>query len=167
MARARGRITALDASATGAIQASVPWSDCSGERRLVHALLRWLIHTGRIGSKTVVALEVPWRGRRIDLALATDVGRVSTFEFKGHASRRVFEQAIYNSHAAHRSYVVVGSQPSLGSLDLARDAGVGVIAVNGSVQMLVAPAPHEIDVLSADRLAASIRERAMRSCLIP
>lgn len=148
----------LQPSLSGALQAAELWEGDGGERRMVAAMLRWMLQARWFGSATTAAFEVPWRGRRIDLVTVNGKGQLSSFEFKLGGTRRVFEQAIYNSASSHRSYVVSGGVPGERYRELARSQGIGIFVVNGSANLLERPAlcaPHP-------QLIAALRERALR-----
>lgn len=132
---------AAEASQRRALELAREWEVRPGERSMLASLLGYLTRTRRIGTSTLVALEVPWRGRRIDLATMSGGGITSAFELKREASARVFEQAIYNRQAVHRSWVVVPTAPSARSLQLADEVGVGVVQVNGRVRIWTGPNP--------------------------
>jgi hypothetical protein len=112
----------------------------TGEASLLPCLMRWLIATGRIRARTHVAFEVPWLGRRVDLALLTGRGTTSAFELKLGRIQRVLEQASYNDLSFHRSWVVVGNRPKSDGLEWARHLGLGLIVVRPpSVTLLLRP----------------------------
>jgi hypothetical protein len=137
------------------------WEERPGERRMVAALLRWLVSARWIGSASRAAFEVPWRGRRIDLVTMTGRGQLSAFEFKLGGTRRVFEQAMYNSISAHRSWVVSGSRPSVEYLDLAREQGLGIFVVNGSVELVQRPLQRVPPPTLSRRLLEQARVRSV------
>ena len=70
-------------------------------------------------------------------------GGLTTFEFKLGGTRRVFEQAIYNYGSAHRSYVVSSARPRPDYQELARTQGLGVLVVNGKVELVHRARAHE------------------------
>lgn len=133
----------------------------TGEAVLLPTLLRWLVATGRVRTRTRVAHEVPWLGRRVDLALLTGRGVTSAFELKIGRLQRVIEQAAYNQASFHRSWVVTGNRPKADGLHWALELGVGVIVVQGGdVIPLVAPAVQAPHPAAAKRLRAAIESRA-------
>ena len=143
-------------SLSEALAVAEQWEHSPGERRMVAGLLRWLVAAGWLGSASRAAFEVPWRGRRIDLVTITGRGQLSAFEFKLGGTRRVFEQAIYNSGSAHRSYVVSGAHPRSDYRELARSQGLGIFVVNGRVELLQRPAAKKPQT----ELARALRHQA-------
>jgi preprotein translocase subunit Sss1 len=120
-------------------------------------LLRWLLNVGWLGSASMAAYEVPWRGRRIDLVTTNGRGQLTAFEFKMNGTRRVFEQAMYNGISAHRSFVVSAVRPSKEYQDLAKEHGLGLIVVNGKVDLLRRSALRKPDAV----LARNLRIKAL------
>jgi hypothetical protein len=104
-----------------------------GEARLLDPLLEWLRQTRRINADTRVAFELPWFGRRVDLATLTRTRRAAAYELKLDSLGRALEQASYNRLAFDRSYVVTGSVPRAENLALAAEQGIGLIVVRGGV----------------------------------
>lgn len=132
----------------------------TGESALLPPLMRWLVATGRVGSQTVVAQEVPWLGRRVDLALLNGRGVTTAFELKIGRIQRVIEQAAYNRASFHRSWIVTGNQPREDGIRWATQLGVGLIVIRKD---LVSPlviadkqSPHA-EALKRLRSAISIR----------
>ena len=144
-------------SVSEAMELAERWETMPGERRMVASLLRWLVNARWLGSASRAAFEVPWRGRRIDLVTINSKGCVSAFEFKLGGTARAFEQALYNSASAHRSFIVSGGNPTPEYRALANAQGLGVFVVNGSVRLLERP------VLQDPRpdLVAALRHRAL------
>jgi len=137
------------------------WEGAGGERRMVAGVLRWLLSAGWLGAASQAAFEVPWRGRRIDLVVVGGKGQLSAFEFKLGGTRRVFEQALYNAAATHRSYVVCGSRPGPRYEQLARAQGLGIFVVNGSTELVQRPSARRPAAELSRALRARTRERAM------
>jgi len=136
----------------------------AGEAALMPTLMRWLILTGRVRSRTLVAHEVPWLGRRVDLALLTARGVTTAFELKIGRLQRVIEQAAYNCGSFHRSWVVTGNRPKAEGLQWARELGVGLIVVQHDAALaLVAPAVHRPHPAAVRRLRTAIHARAGRA----
>lgn len=132
-----------------------------GESALVPALMRWLVATGRVRTQTTVAHEVPWLGRRVDLALLTGRGVTTAFELKIGRLQRVLEQAAYNRASFHRSWVVTGNRPQPDGLRWADELGVGLLVVqHGDVIMMATPALQEPHPAAVKRLRAAIQARA-------
>jgi hypothetical protein len=133
----------------------------AGEAALLPHLVGWLIATGRIRSRTRVAYEVPWLGRRVDLALLTARGTTSAFELKLGGLQRVLEQASYNELSFHRSWVVVGNRPQSTGLEWVRRLGLGLILVcPPSVALLVPPRGALPNPIIAKRVRSAIAARA-------
>lgn len=132
-----------------------------GEAALMPTLMRWLIATGRVRSQTRVVAELPWLGRRVDLALLTGRGLTTAFELKIGRLQRVIEQAAYNSASFHRSWVVTGNRPKAEGLRWARDLDVGLLVVRGgAVIPLVFPTAHRPHPAALARLRSAIHARA-------
>ena len=132
-----------------------------GEAALMPTLMRWLVATGRVRAQTRVAHEVPWLGRRVDLALLTGRGTTSAFELKIGRLQRVLEQAAYNRSSFHRSWVVTGNRPKHEGLEWARRLGVGLLVVQGGrVAAMAAPAEQDPHPAALRRLRAAIAARA-------
>lgn len=132
----RARLAEVHGSVVEALQLAEAWEECPGERKMVASVLRWLLNVGWLGSASTAAFEVPWRGRRIDLVTTNGKGQITAFEFKMDGTRRVFEQAMYNSLSTHRSFIVSGARPSSVYRELAEAHGLGLIVVNGKVDLL-------------------------------
>lgn len=92
-------------------------------------LMRWLIGSGRLRERTVIAHEVPWLGRRIDIALMTARGVTSAFELKIGSLQRAIEQAAYNRSSFHRSWIVTTNRPKPEGLAWAMQLGIGIAVV--------------------------------------
>jgi hypothetical protein len=134
----------------------------TGEASLLPYLMRWLIATGRIRARTHVAFEVPWLGRRVDLALLTGRGTTSAFELKLGRIQRVLEQASYNDLSFHRSWVVVGNHPKSDGLEWARHLGLGLIVVRPpAVTLLLRPILRTPQHSIRRRVQAAITTRAV------
>lgn len=132
-----------------------------GEAALMPPLMQWLIATGRVRARTFVAREVPWLGRRIDLALLTGRGTASAFELKIGRLQRVIEQAAYNRESFHRSWVVTGNQPRAEGLEWAHQLGVGLLVVQGDrVTPLSVPSERRPHPAAMSRLRSTIQAQA-------
>jgi hypothetical protein len=132
-----------------------------GEAALMPTLVRWLVATGPVRSRTLVAHEVPWLGRRVDLALLNQRGTTTAFELKIGRLQRVLEQAAYNRSSFHRSWVVTGNRPKVEGLEWARELGLGLIVIQHDVAVsLVPPAFQEPYPAVTKRLRSAIRARA-------
>ena len=110
------------------------------EKQLEQPLLDWLRRTGRIREDTIIVRELPWQGRRIDLATLTRSGRLTAYELKLNGSKRAFLQASYNSASFDRSYVVTASKPVERNMAVAREATIGIVLIStGGNPQLIAP----------------------------
>jgi hypothetical protein len=101
----------------------------SGESRLMSPLIDWLIRSRRVNLETRIAFELPWLGRRVDLATLTTTRRAAAYELKLGGLGRALEQAAYNRLAFDRSYVVTASTPRAENLALAEEHCIGIIVV--------------------------------------
>ena len=110
----------------------------AGERRLEKPLLEWLKTKGWLRDDTIVSRELPWMGRRVDLAILTRSGRTTAYELKIRDNRRALQQAAYNKLAFDRSYVVTESEPMQINKTLAQEVGVGFILIrrDGSTRVI-------------------------------
>lgn len=144
-----------------AAQELLPDFELTGENVMLPPLMDWLVRSGRIGARTSVAYEVPWLGRRIDLALLSGSGATTAFELKLGSYSRALEQAIYNAAAFHRSWIVIGNRPRDAGLRLAAEYGIGVLSVRaGEIANLLMPVPLRPDPIIVGRLRRQIVQRA-------
>lgn len=132
-----------------------------GEAALLPALMRWLVATGRLRAQTSVAYEVPWLGRRVDLALLTGRGIATAFELKIGRLQRVLEQAAYNRSSFHRSWIVTGNRPRPEGLRWVTELGVGLLVVQQDVVVPMAvPELRRPHPAAVERLRGAILDRA-------
>lgn len=146
-------------------QHAIAAADSGGEKRLLLPLLRWLVNSRRINADTRIALELPWLGRRIDLATLTSTRRAAAYELKLGSLGRALEQATYNRSAFDRSYVVTSSMPRPENLALAATHGIGVIVVQDQTirRLLESPAMAPAPQLRPRLLSQFSSLRAARS----
>lgn len=138
-----------------------PFAPRDGESALMPALMRWLVTTGRLRARTNVAYEVPWLGRRVDLALLTTGGIASAFELKIGRLQRVLEQAAYNRSSFHRSWIVTANHPRTGGLRWVSELGIGLVVVQHDVvTMLAVPSVGQPHPSALKRLRGAIRTHA-------
>lgn len=131
-----------------------------GERAMMPALTRWLVGTGRIGQRTLMAEEIPWLGRRVDVALLSARGATTAFELKVGSAQRVLEQTAYNSQSFHRSWMVTPHHPKPETLAWAQELGLGILVVRDQVvQVSCLPRTHSPHITVTRRLRAAIRDR--------
>lgn len=120
---------------------------------------RWLVQTRRVRSGTLYVRELPWLGRRVDLATLTASGILTAYEFKVSHTLRAIEQAADNAQAFQWSYIVVVSRPSWRNIELATAYGIGVILmINGMARRLSA-ATKQGPSQSSPRLREAIEMR--------
>lgn len=132
----------------------------NGEWRLERPLLAWLQSRGRLRKDTIVSRELPWLGRRVDLATLSRSGRTTAYELKVRDNRRALEQAAFNKLAFDRSYVVTESEPAEANKALAREVGVGFILLrNGSTRVIQHSSTDAPRSTLRKRLVYAIRSR--------
>lgn len=140
----------------------LPDVDFSGENQMLPHLVDWLVGSGRVRRRTRIAYEVPWLGRRVDLALSSGAGITTAFELKLGRFSRVLEQAVYNSVAFHRSWIVTGNRPRPDGLDTADRLGLGVLVVQrGRVEVLALARTTTPDPALARRARRQIEFKAL------
>ena len=135
----------------------------AGERRLERPLLEWLKTKGWLREDTIVSWELPWMGRRVDLAILTRSGRTTAYELKIRDNRRALQQAAYNKLAFDRSYVVTESEPMQINKTLAQEVGVGFILLrrDGSPRVIQRSSTYAPRRALRQRLVAAIRSMDM------
>ena len=135
----------------------------AGERRLERPLLEWLKKKGWLREDTIVSRELPWMGRRVDLAILTRSGRTTAYELKIRDNRRALQQAAYNKLAFDRSYVVTESEPMQINKTLAQEVGVGFILLrrDGSPRVIQRSSTYAPRRTLRQRLVAAIRSMDM------
>jgi hypothetical protein len=109
---------------------------------LLAPLVAWLQRRRQVRHDAVIVEELPWLGRRVDLAVLTRSGIASSFELKLAHNRRAMEQSYLNGVAFDRSYLVTATRPSPTNLEQAKSQGIGVIhvALTSAEVSLVLPA---------------------------
>ncbi len=111
------------------------------EKEMQNPLIEWLQKNRRINPGSEIIEEMPWFGRNIDLVTVTQANRITAYELKLNSFRRAVEQAAYNRISFDRSYVVTNAYPNDSSLDLAVEAGVGVIVVTAEEVLEISSSP--------------------------
>ena len=113
------------------------------EAALLEPLLSWLRGRRVLRDDTVIVSELPWYGRRVDLAILNRSNMTTAYELKLRQTRRALEQGALNSLSFDRSYIVTASKPSQRNLVQAVQLGVGVILISPdsgrASALLVAP----------------------------
>ena len=130
------------------------------EAQMLAPLMDWLARRGQVRSEAVVATEVPWSGRWVDLAVLTGSRNALAFELKLRHNTRAIEQAALNRRAFDRSYVVTMTRPSAANFDLASDLGVGLILMSPSMEglsLILSPEARRPSPAVRRRLRDSIR----------
>jgi len=121
----------------------------------------WLERTGRIRQATHLIYELPWLGRRVDLALINSRGTTTAFELKIGNIQRALEQATYNRSSFDRSWVVTGNHPRKDAIVWAEQLGVGILFVRGGkTKVMLSPLQDKPDPQAAKRLRGIMREKA-------
>ena len=134
------------------------------ERTLLRPTLVGLLRLGWLNQMTQADTEIPWYGKRIDLAFvpSSDSARPVAVELKVGDTRRAIEQAALNRYVAPASWVAVASAPSSRLLSLAEDEGVGVLLIaDPGVYPLIRPCigePHGDDLLERLQRARRVRD---------
>ena len=130
------------------------------ENDILALLVKWLIRRRRVRCGTLMAKELSWLGRRIDLATLTASGSLTAYEIKARNNLRVIEQAARNTQSFQRSYIVTATNPSIRNRCLASYLNVGIIAfTDGQVrQVSSAPLLHQPPQLSR-RLRAAVESQ--------
>jgi hypothetical protein len=145
---------------TAALEATVAAVKGQGESKLLRPLLDWLQRRGRIGVDARIAAELPWFGRRVDVATMTRTLRTAAYELKLGGLGRAMEQASYNRVAFDRSYIVTGAVPRQKNITLAGDHGIGIIVVRDDAVVEILRSPHQRPTPELrKRLLLSLRER--------
>ena len=125
----------------------------NGESRMLPQVVEWMQSIRWVRSDSLVVREFPINGRRVDLAVMTKSGLLSSFELKLGGFSRVLEQASYNQLSFDRSWIVVGSIPRRENLKAAEHFGIGVIVCNGEApEVLLRPGAPNVDADLRSRL---------------
>src|ERR1035438_9281258 len=117
------------------------------EEAMEEPLLVWLTRRRWIRSDTLVVRELPWHGRRVDVATLTKTGIATAYELKLHHTRRVLEQSSLNGLSFDRSCIVTASRPSQENLGQAVALGLGILLVNlvtNQVDLLLRPVLQDV-----------------------
>lgn len=135
------------------------------EGELLPPLLDWLAARRQIRTGALLAMELPWHGKRIDLAILNSSGSCSAFELKLSHNRRVIEQSYLNGASFDRSYLVTGTRPNVANMEAASRLGLGVVHVDldrGNVALLRPAHRSPVHPAVRRRLRDSIRRRGER-----
>lgn len=94
---------------------------------MLQPFLTWLRSRGRVRPESHVVTELPWNGRRVDLAVVSPSGRITSYELKLRNTRRAIEQSSLNTRSFDCSYIVTMTRPSEINLKEAQGLGIGLI----------------------------------------
>ena len=100
------------------------------EEDMLVPLESWLRRTRRIRNDTLLIREFPWMGRRVDLATLTTSGSSTAYELKLYKNLDAMDQAVKNSMAFDRSYIVTATRPLCKNLEMAAQLGIGVMTLS-------------------------------------
>lgn len=128
-------------------------------------LLQWLTARRQLNSDSVFATELPWHGRRVDLAVASKSGPTSAFELKLSHNRRALEQSYLNTVTFDRSYLVTATALGADNLQRAASVGVGVVVCNlrtSHLRLIVPPRVGRVDSKVRARLREQIGRQEVR-----
>ena len=121
----------------------------------------WLVARRRIRGDTIIASELFWFGRRVDLVTLTISGVLTAYELKLRNNKRAVQQASYNRLSFDRSYVVTASKPKAEITNHAKQAGVGVIVMTAGDSDVVCEAKIGAEIQSLrHRLVKKVRQQA-------
>jgi hypothetical protein len=127
----------------------------SVEAALLAPLVTWLASRRWIRFDSRLVTELPWNGRRVDVATLTRTGVSTAYELKLRDTRRALEQASLNGMSFDRSFVVTTSRTSPSNIDQAASLGIGLIHVRpttGEIDLLLRPAQQVIEPKVRSRL---------------
>ena len=127
-------------------------------------LLMWLRRLRRVRSDTLYVEELPWFGRRIDLATLTTTRTTTAYELKLADNRRAIEQAAYNALSFDRSFVVTGTRPSPATMYMAERHAVGIIVIRPEQSIphtVVHPVNQSVSGPVRKRLLTTLRDRGV------
>jgi hypothetical protein len=133
------------------------------ETALEDPLLNWLLQRRRIRADTLVARELFWHGRRIDVVTLTKTGVATAYELKLRHMRRALEQSSLNGVSFDRSCIVTASRPAKENLAQAEALGLGVMLVNlatDRVHLLLRPVLQDVGPVVRLRLRRQIESCA-------
>lgn len=108
------------------------------EAELLEPLLAFLRQTNRINAHSIVKMEMPWNGRRIDVATISRSLTTTAYELKLSSIQRAIEQASYSRLSFDRSWVVTAGRSGERALAEAERVGVGVMSlIDGNLRVLL------------------------------
>lgn len=129
------------------------------EADLLQPLVAGITARRWVGSRSIIVEELPWSGRRVDLAALTSTKKTIAFELKLNATGRAIEQSSYNRLAFDLSYVVTAVQPTEASIKAAENVGVGVIVVTtAGISVVLEARASEVGFRVKEKVVRRIRE---------
>jgi hypothetical protein len=132
------------------------------EYELLVPLIEWLTARRQIRAESILVAELPWNGRRVDLAVLNSSGVCSAFELKLSHNQRAIEQSYLNGVSFDRSYLVTGTRPNLRNMESAVALGLGVVHISldrGAVTLLHSAPRSRIHPIVRRRLREAIEMR--------
>lgn len=121
----------------------IPWGTSTApsnkeETVLLQPLLAFLHSTNRVNGQCTVKRELPWNGRRIDLATITKSLTTAAYELKLSSITRAIEQASYSRLSFDRSWVVTQGKVGQSALDEAARLGIGIMSLQaGKIRIVI------------------------------
>lgn len=140
---------------------SIALDQVSGERVLERPLLDFLHSLRKVRQDSIIVHELPWNGRRVDIATLTATGITSAYELKLANHSRVVEQAFYNSMSFDLSWVVVDRDLSRANFDSCAAAGIGIITVDERVRVSLPALRRSIRPEIRKKLSAKITSKGI------
>lgn len=131
------------------------------ESDMLLPLRQWLRRTRRIRRGSLIAEELSWQGRRVDLATLTLSGSSTAYELKVANNLRAIEQAAKNAHAFGRSYIVTATVPSPSTRRTAEQVGIGILTFTGErIRTMVSAPLNKPPRCVSHRLRRAITKKA-------
>lgn len=129
------------------------------ESDLLSPLIRGLLARRWLSARSTIVQELPWCGRRVDLAVLTCKRKTIALELKLNVTRRALYQSSYNQLAFDACYVVTSVPPTRNSIRVAESAGIGILVVRRNRVVVALSAPvHDIERRTKNKLVSAIRE---------
>jgi hypothetical protein len=128
----------------------------ASEEELLLPLLRYLVRQRLIRSDTLVATQLRFNEKWIDLVTLTSTGSLTAYELKLNHMARVLEQAAANTLSCDRSYAVTASRPGSKAELHASILSVGLLEVRsgGVHRRLISQKQKPLPVVRRQLIAA-------------